>query len=72
MDEARLYDLLEAAAANVSTDHVRFGREWFYVASSIMAWIAFWQMADRHQHEAASQRLAWLTVLIALWAAWAL
>ena len=47
----------------------RFGRQWFYVASTITAWVVFWELADRHQENVLSRILAWGTVAVAIWAA---
>jgi len=50
-------------------EEVRFERPWFYVAASILAWVVFWDMADRHQEHIFSRLLAWSAVLTAIWAA---
>ena len=47
----------------------RFGRQWFYVASTVTAWVVFWELADRHQENVLSRILAWGTVAVAIWAA---
>jgi len=63
-------DAFEDAMEFVAAPDLRFERQWFYVAASVLvAWNAFWAMADRHQNDPASQRLAWMLVLVALWAA---
>lgn len=49
---------------------VRFEREWFYVAAAVLGWVAFWDMADRHQGNFRAHALAWLAIGIAVMTAW--
>ena len=60
-------DVVERAAANVQADDIRFGRDFFYLTASVLAWGLFWQLADRHQDNQYVQYLAWGTVFVAAW-----
>lgn len=57
----------ERAAENVQAQDLRFGRAWFYVTASVLAWNFFWTLADRHHDNPHVQFLAWLTVFVAVW-----
>lgn len=47
----------------------RFERSWFWVAASVLAWVAFWDLADRHQAHMLSRIISWAAVLAAIWVA---
>jgi hypothetical protein len=52
---------------NVGVDEWRFERRWVWVMLSILAWVAFWRIADEHAGNAYAQTLCWFVVLVALW-----
>ena len=62
-----LFDMLERAVEHVQAHDVRFGREWFYLFTSILAWGFFWEIADRQHDNPHAQFLAWVIVFIAVW-----
>ena len=64
-----MLDMLEQAAENVRLEDLRFQRHWYFVAASILAWVAFWQLADRNAQHAYAQVLAWTAVFVAIWIA---
>ena len=70
-DGGFVQDILDVDAlfAHVRPYELVFRRPWFFVAATVLAWMAFWDMADRHQESVLSRLLAWTTVLAALWAA---
>lgn len=63
-------DMLEQAAQSVRAEDLRFERPAFYIAASIVAWIAFWELADRNQQNPYSHVMAWLFVFVAVWLAY--
>lgn len=60
---------VQALLDGVRPDGIRFERQWFFVAASILAWWRFWNLADAHQHDRRSQIMAWTAVGLAIWAA---
>lgn len=48
---------------------LRFERSWFWVMMPILAWVAFWRIADEHMDNPHAQALCWFVVIIAVWAA---
>lgn len=71
MAENRAQELVTTSLERImeAQDEVYFERRWFFVAASILAWVVFWDMADRHQEHAFSRLLAWSAVLAAIWVA---
>lgn len=69
-DNARtmLDDLMERAE-EVQAEDLRFGRHWFYLMASVLAWGLFWEMADRNHDNPHAQYLAWMAVFVAFWLA---
>jgi len=47
----------------------RMERKWFYVTASVLSWIVFWDLADRHQDNALSRAVSWAAVAVAIWVA---
>lgn len=68
-DQGQTLDMLDRAAENVQLQEIRFQREWFYFAASVLAWGLFWEIADRQHDNPHAQFLAWVTVFIAVWIA---
>lgn len=62
-----LFDRLQAA---VLPEMLRYEREFFWIATGILLWGAFWQAAEQHQHIPHAQTLAWTCVLVAIWIAY--
>lgn len=62
-------EYFEAVAENVQGQDLRFEREWFFIASSILAWVAFWDLADRQHENPHVHMLAWMCVFVAIWVA---
>lgn len=50
-------------------EDARFERSWFWVTLPILAWVAFWRIADEHMENPHAQALCWFIVLLAVWAA---
>lgn len=63
---AALYGVLK----DVTAQDLRFKREWVYIAFSILAWMAFWDMAEQNQHDFYAQMLGWTAVILAVTAAY--
>lgn len=63
-------DMLERALENVQAEDLQFPRPFVYIAASLLAWVAFWELADRNQHNPHSQTMAWLFVFVAVYVAY--
>jgi len=63
-------DLLEKALERISAEDVQFPRHFFYIAASVLAWVAFWELADGNQQNPHTQTMAWLFVFLAVWLAY--
>ena len=59
----------ERTLEDITADDVRFRRDWFYFWASVLAWVLFWEHADRHQASPHAQLLSWTIVLVAMWVA---
>ena len=60
-------DPVERAKAAIPAEMIRFTRPFWYVATGLMLWGAFWAAAERHQHIPHAQTLSWTCVLVALY-----
>lgn len=68
MDERKAaFDLLDRIVEEAEARGIGFSRQWFYVATSILAWGLFWEMADRQQENPHVQFLTWLAVSLTLY-----
>lgn len=67
-----LVDVIESLVANLRVEDVRFPRHFVYIAGSVLAWMAFWELADQNQHNPHTQIMTWVFVLIAVWLAYTL
>ena len=62
-------DLLERAKEGVRPEELRFPRAGWYIAASMLAWTAFWELTARNHEDPYSQVLARLVVFVAVWVA---
>ena len=51
----------------IQAQDLQFGREWFYLVASVLAWGVFWEMADRQHDNPQLQFFAWMFVFVAVW-----
>jgi len=63
-------EVLERAMEGATAADVRFPRPSFYFAASVLAWVVFWELAERNQQNPHSQAMAWLFVFVAAWVAY--
>ena len=62
-------DLLERAKEGVRPEELRFPQAGWYIAASMLAWTAFWELTARNHENPYSQVLARLVVFVAVWVA---
>jgi hypothetical protein len=60
-------DVLDRATGAIPAQLLRFPRSFFYVATALLAWAAFWEHAERLQHVPHAQTMVWAFVLVAIW-----
>ncbi len=60
-------DHLERILEEVHEDALRYERDWFYTAASVLCWTIFWNFADQHQDNPHAQFLVWTIILAAAW-----
>jgi len=60
---------LESRKGNVSREGLRYERQGFYSSVSVLAWTAFWELADQNQDNWRSVLLTWVCVGAAMWVA---
>ena len=63
----RQLDHIDSVQQQQFPEGFRFKRPWFYICASVLAWVVFWDLADRHQANAISRLLAWGAVYAAFW-----
>ena len=61
-------DYLETRIRDLKDKDIRFQRHGFNAGASVLAWVAFWDMANRHQDDWRFQMLSWACVITAIWA----
>lgn len=44
----------------------RYERQWVYVVFAILAWAAFWNIADQYRDNRHAVRLSWLVLMVAI------
>ena len=54
---------------NVTHGNLRYERQGFYSTVSVLAWTAFWELADQNQDNWRSVLLTWVCVGAAMWVA---
>jgi hypothetical protein len=52
---------------DVRANELRYERQGVWVVLSILAWVAFWRIADEHAGNVFAQSLCWFIVLVAIW-----
>ncbi|KAK5135274.1 hypothetical protein LTR08_005376 [Meristemomyces frigidus] len=63
-------DVLALLAERVRAEDVRFPRRVVDTAGAVLAWTAFWALANRNQHNARAVALHWACVFVAAWLAY--
>ena len=61
-------DFSERLVEGVQAEELHLPRNFIYIAGAVLAWAAFWELAERHHENAAAQTMAWTFVFIAVWA----
>jgi len=64
-----LMDQLQEMMEHARVENLRFPRQSFFIAASVLAWVVFWELAERHQRSPYTQTMAWLFVFVAIWLA---
>jgi len=70
LHDETMFDALERHKESVQAQALRFPRAGFYIAVSILAWVAFWTVVEQNQHVPHTQTLAWTCVAVAVWVAY--
>lgn len=65
MEREAAIDFLGRVEEHALPENVFFRREWWMVMLSLLAWGAFWEIAERHEDNAHAQFLTWLAVVLA-------
>lgn len=46
----------------VRREDIRYDRDWFWVITSVLAWYAFWHIADAHGESPYAHCIAWAAI----------
>ena len=70
MDQDESRDAIERLAEGARDEDVRFPRQFVYIVCAVLAWTAFWDLANRNQHNPNSVTLHWVCIFVAAWLAY--
>lgn len=61
-------DSLESRMRKLKDKDIKYTRHGFYAGISVFVWVAFWDLANRHQDNWRFQVLSWACMFAAIWA----
>ena len=70
MEPDQTLDVIERLAEGARVEDMRFPRQFVYIVCAVLAWTAFWDLANHARDNQNAVTLHWVCIFVAVWLAY--